>query len=240
MGHALHKVSPDGVVTTELTDDGTQPLRSPNYIAIDVNGRVYLSDSCLGELLRYDPATDSVASILNFDLPTEGGPNGFAFDETGEKLYITTQNTLLFCGTEGVGLTDEIAGLFVADVSDEGFGERRAIATGVGLFGDGVALDRDGNVYAIFDTQDNLMLQESAVWVLPNGEDQIVKFLSATDRVFANLAFGRGDFGPTNLYISLLTIPNLIPPESRGLNRFDTGIRGLRVPPLPDEEGAME
>jgi hypothetical protein len=236
MGHALRKVSPEGVVTTEVTDDGTNPLRSPNYVAIDVKGRVYLSDPCLGELLRYDPATDAVDAVLRFDLPGEGGPNGFAFDETGEKLYIATENTLLFCGSEGVGLTDELAGLFVAGVSDEGFGERTAIATRVAIFGDGVALDREGNVYVIFDTQANLMLQESAVWVLPSGEEQIVKFLSATDRVFANLAFGRGDFGNTNLYISLLTIPSLIPPESRGLNRFDTGIRGLRVPPLPPEE----
>lgn len=238
MGHALRKVSPEGVVTTELTDDGTNPLRSPNYVAIDVKGRVYLSDPCLGELLRYDPATDTVDAILRFDLPSEGGPNGFAFDETGENLYIATENTFLFCASEGVGLTDEIAGLFVADVSDDGFGERRAIATRVAIFGDGVAVDRDGNVYVIFDTQMNLMLQESAVWVLPNAEEQIVKFLSATDRVFANLAFGRGNFGNTNLYISLLTIPNLVPPESRGLNRFETGIRGLRVPPLPDETGA--
>jgi sugar lactone lactonase YvrE len=239
-GHALRKVSPAGEVTTVLTDDGTVPLRSPNYVAIDTAGRVYLSDPCLGELLRYDPATDAVDAVLRFDLPNEGGPNGFALSENGRRLYIATENTFLFCLHEDVGLTDEIAGLFSVELSDEGFGERRDIATRMAIFGDGVALDREGNVYVIFDTQRDLMLEESAVWVLPDGDEQLVKFLSATDRVFANLAFGRGDFGNTNLYISLLTIPNLIPPDSRGLNRFDTGIRGLRVPPLPEETASAQ
>jgi sugar lactone lactonase YvrE len=240
MGHALRKVSPAGEATTVLTDDGTNPLRAPNYVAIDAAGRVYLSDPCRGELLRYDPASGTVDAILRFDLPTEGGPNGFAFDESGERLYVATENTFLFCLSEGVGLTDEIAGLFSVEVSDAGFGERQDLATGMAIFGDGVAADREGNVYVIFDTQADLMLEESAVWVLPSGETELVKFLSASDRVFANLAFGRSDFGNQTLYLSLLTIPNLIPPESRGLNRFETGIRGVRVPPLaeqpPEEE----
>lgn len=234
-GHALRKVSPAGEVTTVLTDDGTVPLSAPNYAAVDAAGRIYLSDPCLGEILRYDPSTATVDAILRFDLPTEGGPNGFAFDDGGGQLYVATENTFLFCRSEGVGLTDEIAGLFSVEVSDSGFGERQEIATGMAIFGDGVAADREGNVYVIFDTQVDFMLEESAVWVLPNGETELVKFLSAKDRVFANLAFGRGDFGNQTLYLSLLTIQGLIPPESRGLNRFDTGIRGIRVPPVAEE-----
>jgi sugar lactone lactonase YvrE len=235
-GHALRKVSPAGEVTTVLTDDGSEPLSSPNYVAIDAAGRVYLSDPCRGELLRYDPATATVDAVLRFDLPNEGGPNGFAFDGNGERLYIATENTSLFCQDPNVGLTDAIAGLFSVEVSADGFGERQDLATRMALFGDGVAVDREGNVYVVFDTEVDLMLEESAVWVLPNGETELVKFLSASDRVFANLAFGRSDFGNRTLYLSLLTIPNLIPPDSRGLNRFETGIRGVRVPPLAEEE----
>jgi sugar lactone lactonase YvrE len=240
MGRALRKVSPAGVVTTVLTGDGTDPLRAPNYVAIDARGRVYLSDPCLGELLRYDPATDRVDAVLRFDLPNEGGPNGFAFDGGGEILYVATENTFLFCGHEDVGLIDPIAGLFSVEISEAGFGAKQGIATRMALFGDGVAVDREGNVYVIFDTEANLMLEESAVWVLPSGATELVKLLSATDRVFANLAFGRGDFDNRTLYVSLLTIPNLIPPESRGLNRFATGIRGLRVPPVAEEEPEEE
>jgi sugar lactone lactonase YvrE len=221
------------VVTTALTDDGTQPLVGPNYVAIDVTGRVYLSDPCLGELLRFDPVAGRVDAVLTFDLPTEGGPNGFALDADGARLYVATENTALFCRTPDVGLTDEIAGLFSVAVGDAGFSDRQEVVTHFGLFGDGVGFDSEGNLYAIFDTQENLMLKESAVWVFPSGGAEPVKFLAVHDHVLANVAFGRGDFGNTNLYISLLAVPPFTSPEARGLERFATGIRGLRVPPLP-------
>jgi sugar lactone lactonase YvrE len=230
-GSALRRVSSDGNVTTVLTDDGTQPLSAPNYVAVDRAGRVYLSDPCIAELIRFDPTSGNVDAVLTFDLPTEGGPNGFAFDASGERLYIATENTRLFCPEhEEVELTAEIAGLFVVDVSDAGFGARQAVATNVGLFGDGVAFDAEGNLYAIFDTQMNLMLAESAVWVLPAGEAELVKFLSVPDRVLANLAFGKGDFDDETLYLSLLSIPLLQLPE-RGVERIEIGIPGLPVPP---------
>jgi sugar lactone lactonase YvrE len=167
--------------------------------------------------------------VLTFDLPTEGGPNGFAFDASGENLYVATENTRLFCPHENVELTAEIAGLFVVEVSDTGFGARAAVATNVGLFGDGVAFDAEGNLYVIFDTQMNLMLAESAVWILPAGETELVKFLSVPDRVLANLAFGQGEFEDETLYISLLAIPVLGLPE-RGVERIEVGIPGLPVP----------
>jgi hypothetical protein len=76
----------------------------------------------------------------------------------------------------------------------------------------------------------NLMLAESAVWVLPEGETELVKFLSVPDRVLANLAFGKGEFDDETLYVSLLSIPVLQLPE-RGVERIEIGIPGLPVPP---------
>jgi streptogramin lyase len=227
----LAKVSPAGKVATALADDGTEPLVGPNYVALDRKGRVYLSDPCLGELIRFEPASGLVDAILTFDLPSQGGPNGFAFDASGTRLFIATENTALFCGHAFVGLVDEIAGLFAVEVSDAGFGALEAIAPNVALFGDGVAFDAEGNLYAIFDTEMNLALEESAVWVLPAGDTDLVKFLAATDRVFANLAFGQGDFGDETLYIALLAIPPFTSAEARGLERFVVGIPGLSVPP---------
>jgi hypothetical protein len=103
---ALKVVSPAGVVRTVLTTDGAQPLQGPNYVGVDKRGFVYLSDPCIGELMRIDPASGMVDHIVSFDLVTEGGPNGFAFDASGDKLYVATENTALLCGHQNVPLTE--------------------------------------------------------------------------------------------------------------------------------------
>ena len=57
-------VAPNGKVTTVLTDDGTEPLEAPNYVALDRDGRVYLSDPCAAKLIRFDPSSGLVDAIL--------------------------------------------------------------------------------------------------------------------------------------------------------------------------------
>jgi sugar lactone lactonase YvrE len=218
-------------VRTALTSDGNRPLQSPNYVALDARGRIYLSDPCLGVLLRYDPAADMVDATADFDLPAEGGPNGLAFDAEGRRLYVATENTGLLCLHTFVPLTEEIAGLFAFDVSEAGFGARETVLARFALFGDGVAFDVEGNLYVIFDTQANFMLEESAVWVLPAGESEPAKFVAASNHVLANLAFGTGAFGETTLYIARLAVPPFTAPETRGAERIPVGIRGLAVPP---------
>jgi sugar lactone lactonase YvrE len=228
---ALMRVSPDGAVTTALADDGTQPLVGPNYVAIGHDDRVYLSDPCLGELIRFDPERGVVDAVLAFDLITEGGPNGFAFDLTGERLWLVTENTGLLCGHPFVPITDPIASLFAIDVGDAGFGARETIASNFALFGDGVAFDAENNLYAIFDTQRDFMLEESAIWVLPSGSAQLEKVASVRGRVLANLAFGTPAFGEGELYIALLAVPPFTPVSARGAERLTLGIPGLPLLP---------
>ena len=228
---ALMRVSPAGEVTTALTSDGTQPLSGPNYVAIGPDDRVYLSDPCLGELIRFDPERGVVDSVLTFDLPTEGGPNGLAFDRSGTRLWLATENTGLLCGHSFVPITDPLAGLYAVDVDDSGFGTRTTIATGVALFGDGVAFDDEDNLYAIFDTQRDFMLEESAIWILPSGRDQLVKLAAVHGRVLANVAFGTPPFGSGSLYIALLAVPPFTPETARGAERLDLGIGGLPLLP---------
>jgi sugar lactone lactonase YvrE len=228
---ALKVISPEGVVRTVLTSDGTRPLKGPNYVGVDKRGFVYLSDPCIGELMRIDPVSGMVDDILTFDLPTEGGPNGFALDAAGDTLWLATENTSLLCQDASVGLTDAIAGLFAIELTDTGFGARQTVLANYGLFGDGVAVDIEGNVYAIFDQQANFALSESAIWVLPAGESEAIKFVAVPDYVLANLAFGVGDFGETTLYIARLAVPPFTLPETRGIERIEVGIPGLPVPP---------
>jgi len=228
---ALLRVSPAGEVSTVLTTDGQRPLAGPNYVAIGPDDRVYLSDPCLGELIRFDPGTGQVDAVMTFDLPSEGGPNGFAFDATGTRLWVATENTGLLCGHSFVPITDPIASLFAIDVTDDGFAARETIAADFALFGDGVAFDAEGNLYAIFDTQKDFMLEESAIWVLPAGSDQLVKLASVRGRVLANLAFGAPAFGDGSLYIALLAVPGFTPLTARGAERLEVGIPGLPLLP---------
>ncbi|MEZ4468834.1 MAG: hypothetical protein R3F43_31505, partial [bacterium] len=109
--NALMKVAPDGVVTEALTDDGEGPLEGPNYVAVGPDEKVYLSDPCRARLIRFDPATGQVDATLHFDEATEGGPNGFAFQNG--LLWIVTENTVLTCGHAGVTQIDApVAGLY--------------------------------------------------------------------------------------------------------------------------------
>ena len=117
------------------------------------------------------------------------------------------------------------------DVSDAGFGARETIAANFALFGDGLTFDVEGNLYVIFDTQANFALDESALWILPAGERNLVKFLSVRDHVLANPDFGRGDFGDGMLYIALLAVPPFTSPEARGVERIEVGIAGLPLLP---------
>ncbi len=225
---ALVRISSDGVAETVITSTGEVDLIGPNYVAIGPDdGMVYVSDPCLGVVLRYDPETDSVDGVLTTDVATQGGPNGLAFDPSGENLYFATESIALLCGRPDLELVDPVAGLFRVPVDAAGFGTTEPIAERRGLFGDGLAFDIEGNLYVIFDTEANFMLAESAVWVLPAGETELVKFLANNgERVYANLAWGRGQFGDRTMYIALLAVDAFGLPV-RGVERIDLGIKGL-------------
>lgn len=227
---ALLRIPESGVVETVITSTGEEDLLAPNYIAIGPDDRVYVSDPCLGIVLRYDPATGAVDDVLHTDVATQGGPNGLAFDASGEYLYFATESIALLCSRPDLPLTDPVAGLFRVPFGDAGFGTVEPIAERRGLFGDGLGFDVEGNLYVIFDTQANFMLEESAVWVMPAGETELVKFLATGDKVYANLAWGRGGFGDETLYIALLAVDAFQLPL-RGVERIELGIAGLPLLP---------
>lgn len=227
-GHALRKVSPEGVVTTVLTKVGDSDLAMPNDVAVDTQDRIWLTDSCGGKLLRYDPKTGQVDRQYSFDAAKDGGPNGLAIAADG-KVWMTTENIALFCG-KSVPLQDPVAGLYTVDPTAVD-GQAKLVKGSMGLFGDGLTFDAEGNLYAIFDREKDLALTESTVWLFTPeaqaGKAEPVRFLSAPDRVYANCVFpppAAKGFGPTKLYLALLAVPPFT--SARGLARFDAGVGG--------------
>lgn len=224
------RIDPDGAVTEAIADSGGEPLEGPNYVAVDHQGRIYLTDPCRGEIIRLDPASGDTV-VHTFDRLTEGGPNGLAVTADGEEMYVATQNTGLLCGQADIPIDAEIAGIHVIDLDDFG-GGHRPFAENVALFGDGLAFDAEGNLYAVFDWQENFRIETSAVLVFPAGEREGVPFLVAADRqIFANVAFGTGAYGAETLYIALLAVPGFTDRASRGLERFEVGIPGQPLLP---------
>lgn len=231
-GAALHSVTADGVVTTRITTNGTDDLDKPNYVAIAPDGKIWLTDPCLGQIIVFNPQTDTVDAVHQFDRDTEGGPNGIAFDAAGAKAWVATENVALLCSQNERELTDPIAGVFTLDAADPE-AAHETVAANVGLFGDGLAFDAEGNLYVIFDQQENFALTESVVWVLPAGGSTLVRFLSAKpSQLYANVAFGSAAFGATTLYITLLNVAPFTELDiSRGVDRIDIGIAGQPLLP---------
>ena len=231
-GGALHAIAKDGTVKTHLTAVEGTPLDGPNDVAVDPGDRVLLSDPCRGELYYYDPKAGKVTDIEPFDLLTEGGPNGFAFQ--GDTLYVVTENTTLLCpkAKKKPPVTANLAALFRLSAKDGVFGPRTLVEGGLGVFGDGMAFDALGNLYVIVDTIANVAIDESRVMVLRAGESKLVPFVAfKKSAILANVAFGRGPLGDTTMFAALLAIPPFTAPVQRGLVRFEVGVKGLALLP---------
>lgn len=225
---AVLRVSPDGEVATMVTHDGTDDLVQPNYVAVGRDGSIFVTDPCLGRLYRIDPVSGEVTARLQFDLNVEGGPNGIAIDAEG-ALYVITENTVLLCLDDGpdVELTDPIAGIYRTTFDGNDFSPKEAVATRMGLFGDGATFDNEGNLYAIFNTANGFALDESIVFVVPQGQTTPKRLVAFKERVVANLAFGSEAFGKTTLYMTLLAFQPFVAADARGIVRLDLGIEGL-------------
>lgn len=229
-GGALLKVASDKTVSLVTDTNGSEPLQLVNYVALAPNGDVLFSDSCLGDLVRYDPKTSSVVATLQLDPSKESGPNGIAVDREGHYAYVLTENTRLFCNFTNVEVTDNAA-LYRVDISGGGLDTPEQVVGGLGLAGDGLAFDAEDNLYVIVDKQKGGSLEESAVQVLPAGGQELRPFISVSNRVIANIAFGQGAFGETTLYAALLAVVPFTPADQRGVQRLEVGVPGLPLLP---------
>lgn len=214
-----------GVVSRLADRDGVEAFLMPNDVAVGPDGTVYLSDTCTGKVYAVHPQSGEILARIAFDPATEGGPNGVVVGPDG-ALWMTSENTALFCGHDSVALTASVAGLFRIPLGgDAGFGPKEVVASAVGVFGDGLAFDAHDNLYAIFDTVSGLALDESIVFVRPAGGGPLVRAWAARGKVYANLAFGRGAFGASTIYLAMLRVA-LVPGSPRGLERVEVGVEG--------------
>lgn len=219
---ALVRVDSDGAVTQKLTEIDGVSFKQPNDLAVLPNGVVILSDPCLGKLVRYDPATGQATTLVQLDLKTQGGPNGVAVAADGETIWFTTENTSLLCTDFLAEIGDKLGSLW--SVPQSGGTTPTQHLSGLGIFGDGLALDEDGVVFATFDDFDAaaFQLKSSDVVAFDPARPQLggIVVLRATDRLYANVAFGRGEFGKQKLYAALLTVEPFTDPQLRGLEVF--------------------
>ncbi|MBM4345274.1 MAG: SMP-30/gluconolactonase/LRE family protein [Deltaproteobacteria bacterium] len=227
-GKALRSLSAAGVVKTATTTDGKVELVQPNDLTVDDKGRVWFTDPCLGELLRYDPAIGKTEVLASFDLAEQGGPNGIALSPDGKDVMVTTENVSLLCFKGGAPIGKPLGRAWRAD-RGEGALKFEPRGAPAGQFGDGCTFDAAGNFYATFDefqTEPTIALKASTVLVWPKGRKDPTVFLSTHNALFANVVFGRGAFGVDQLYVVLLAVPGFTPPEGRGLVRFEARVPG--------------
>lgn len=233
-GKALRRIDPSGNVTTIAGGPTATPLKYPNDVAIAPGGRIVLADSCLGQVLVFSP-DGQVLGRAQFDARTEGGPNGVAIDPAGNALWVTTENTQFLC-LDDSDFNTANGGLYRFDLGTDGtLGPRTDVAPGFGHYADGVTFDAEGNLYVLVDRMNTqeLGLADSTLWVLPAEGGDLRAFLTTTDRIMANAAFGTTPFDQDSLYLSLIAMPLVVEPEQRGVLRTSVGIRGLPLVPSP-------
>jgi streptogramin lyase len=236
-GKALHTIQTDGPlgakVATTLTKVDGKPLLQPNDLFVLGGGkeqppRVWLTDPCRGEVFEFDAKTNTVKVVAKFDRGTQGGPNGVVATPDGKTLYVASENVALTC--IGVGepvnsaVDAKLGSLWRIDLT--GTSAPKPVAEGLGVFGDGLQWDTDGNLYGVFDTahaQPDLGIDASTVWVWPKTQSGLgvpVKFLETKGKLYANIVFAPAPFGKGRPYLALLAVPPFTPQEARGIERL--------------------
>jgi gluconolactonase len=168
-GVGVARVSKEGEHCVFATHAGQHKIVAPNYLLFDKRGQFYLTDSGNwmkrnGFVLRFD--ADGQGEIVAGPL---GYANGMALSANGRQLFVVESD----CDSV---LRFEIGG-------DDRLSEPLMVASEVGRFPDGLALDAVGNLYVCCYASDE-------IWRLrANGE----KSLLAHDRW--GIRLGR----PTNL-----------------------------------------
>lgn len=216
----IYRVTSDGNVERL---PGTENMFVPNGLAFDKQGDLFASDSAMGAIWRIPSGGSASAEIwLQHELvagctPEDLGANGVAFWKG--DLYVAN--------------TGRGALIRVPVATDGSPGEPVLVAGNLdcepeGLFGmDGIALDVQGNVYAL------LVLQNKLVRIDPT-DGSTTLLLDEDDGLWnaSSIAFGTGKGDRTSVFIANYAV---LPPEPNNslgpaILKLDVGVPGLPLP----------
>ena len=194
------------------------PLGAPNDLTFDAAGRIYFTS----RLPNADLATGNVNSVYRIDpdgslhvvlqLPAIHMPNGLVLSPDDRTLYLV----------ESHPDADRNRCILAFDLSTDGVASnpRRLIEFYPGRSGDGMAIDREGNLYIAAGlhktrkTSETLATRPGIHVFTPSGE--LVDFVETPEDTLTNCRFGGEDL--KTLYITcgrqLLSVPTKIAGKS--------------------------
>ncbi len=203
---------------------GTENMFLPNGVAFDEQGNLYASDSIQGAIWRIPGGGTADAEIWSQHEFIQGceedpfGANGVAYWKGNFYVANTAKGILVRIPilTDGSAGEPEIAAGVDNCNPDELYGM------------DGIALDVDGNVYAL------LVLQNKLVRIDPTDGTYTVLLTGEDDGLFnpASIAFGTGKGDQKSVYMSNFAVLEPGPEGNHGpaVLKFDVGAQGLALP----------
>ena len=204
---------------------GTENMIIPNGVAFDEQGNLYASDSIMGAIWR---------------IPSGGTADAESWSQhellagCGEEMPFGANGVAYWKGNFYVANTAKGMLVRIPILTDGSAGEPE-IAAGVDdcnpdeLFGmDGIALDVDGNIYAL------LVLQNKMVKIDPTDGTYTVLLNGEEDGLFnpASIAFGNKKGDQKSVFITNYAVIEPGPEGNHGpaVLKFDVGTQGLPVP----------
>ena len=217
-GHrALVEFTPDGTAKILADRYDGKRLNSPNDLVIHPKGWIYFSDPRYAgddpleldhmSVYRYHPADGTLRRVTT-DVEK---PNGLILSPDARTLYVAeTNNGTTEVRTAPPDLKPGRMTLTTFPVKDDGsLGEKRVLVDFGGQTGiDGMAVDRDGRIYAAVQSKGRLGVRVYS----PEGEE--LAHIPTPDHP-TNCAFGTGDESKS-LYIT----------AGKGLHRIRLNVEG--------------
>jgi len=171
-----------------------RPLNSPNDVATDNTGRIYITDPRYFGKEAMNQAVQGVYRIdrdgrISLIIANAGKPNGIALSPDKKTLYIDSNDNGLFdyrASTAGLAPRRGFDGILAYDLLEDGTAKfREIIYQSPGFRPDGMRVDSDGNIFVA-----NYDPSHPGILVLsPKGEE--IGYIQTPENV-TNCEFGIG------------------------------------------------